>query len=262
MIYIDNKPADITTFIDDFSEDSVEREMINILESSSTKYSYDSLNQLKFELKLRYEIIQAARALGKSHMSFQTFRESKCNTAFWTRMPDGGFSLKDGVKPSDGINDIYENSHKYGTECATAMQIVYYKALLSIFPEDAFNKIFKHIYLMNWHKIDKVLQEVGFMQSTKDYLPGDRRYFKNPDVNPETPEWQGENVIDLGQGLYYGHGVGTHKAETFIKALNSNRTEDSEKSAFLMDLVGRPDFKRLAALYEASSEASALSSIA
>ena len=65
-----------------------------------------------------------------------------------------------------------------------AMVILYYKALLEILPEEAFNRSFTDIYLMNWNRIDSNLREIGLMRTTKDYLPGDRRYFDNPRRQP------------------------------------------------------------------------------
>jgi protein-glutamine gamma-glutamyltransferase len=254
MIVIDNKPLDPAALTAEYPGDSVEKVIIKILSDSTEKYAYASLEQLKFELRLRREIINAANALNRSGMDFEIFRESRCNTDFWKREEDGGFTLKRGVKASNAIRDIYKNGRKYGTECATAMQIVYYKALLEVFPEEAFNKMFQNIYLMNWHRIESELRETGLMRKAKDFLPGDRRYFANPDVDPETPEWQGENVIDLDNGFYYGHGIGKHRADEIIRALNRNRRPNAEKEAYLMDSVGRPDFKRLYALYDKALE--------
>lgn len=234
----------------EYEENSVEREIISELASSSEQYSYDSLDQLKFELRLRKEIIAASHELDKSGLKFAVFRKTKCNPAYWDRTEDGGFVLKDNVKPSDAIFDIFKNGSQYSTECATGMMIVYYKALLNVYSESLFNKSFPKIELMNWHRIDKLLREVGLMKQREDYLPGDRRYFKNPDVNPLTPQWQGENVIDLGNGLYYGHGIGIHKADTIIQELNKNRSEAADESAKLVDSAGRPDFKKLAGVYQ------------
>ena len=81
------------------------------------------------------------------------------------------------------------------------------------------------------------------------YLPGDRRYFANPDVDPLTPQWQGENVIDLSGDKYYGHGLGVHNAEAIVRALNENRSEDADESAHLLDSAGLPNFKRLFDIY-------------
>ncbi len=250
MITIGNKPADTAAISSEYPANSLERVIINTLAASSKTYNYATKERLQFELKLRREIVNAAEELYRSHLKFRTFYNSIRNEDYWIRKPDGGFALRPDVKPSDAIRDIYSNSHKYGTECATAMLMVYYKALLEVFPEEAFNKIFRDIYLMNWHRIEPELREVSLMQSTYDHLPGDRRYFRNPDVNPETPEWQGENVIDLGGGFYYGHGIGRYMAPMFIDSLNQNRIAYADESAYLLDSVGRPNFDRLFSLYQ------------
>lgn len=250
MIQIDGRPLEAEELMPRFSHKAPEREILKILLGSQETYHYDSLEQLLFELTLRGEIIHAANALYKSGMGFEVFRNSRCNEEFWERRRDGGFALRKEVKPADAIRDIFKNGRKYGTECATAMMILYYKALLEVFGDEAFNRLFPQIYLMNWHKVDPLLREVGLPHRAKDYLPGDRRYFANPDVNPETPQWQGENVIDLGGGIFYGHGVGRNTADYFINALNGNRKEDAGREAYLMDKAARPDFSRLYIIYQ------------
>lgn len=248
MIKISDSLVDSNTIINKYIQNSIERKIISILSSSSEVYKYDSQDQLNFELKLRKSIINAAKDLNRSNFSFKVFRKSKCNEDYWNRMNDGGFVLKSGIKPSDAIKDIYTHSSKYGTECATAMVIVYYKALVDIFPEELFNKLFPKIYLMNWQHLDGDLGIVDYMRVV-DYLPGDCRYFKNPDVDPLTPEWQGENVFDLGEGTYYGHGIGITSAEKMIEALNKKRISGSEVSAYLMKSAKRPNFKYLSNKY-------------
>ena len=124
MIIIGNNPVDASTIGAEFPRGSVESTIIKILSESTQKYQYDSINELKFELQLRKEIINAANALYGSRLAFQIFRKSTCNPAFWNRTVDGGFELKSGVNPSDAINDIFINSSMYGTECATASRIV------------------------------------------------------------------------------------------------------------------------------------------
>lgn len=228
-----------------YATGGIEKKIIDILLSSSTRYEYDSPDELKFELNMRREIIAAARAQNKSGLDFAVFRKSRCNPEYWQRNRDGGFQLKAGAKPSAAIRDIFQNGSKYATECATALLILYYGALLKLYPEERFDRNFRRIELMNWHRIDPLLQEVGYIRRVKDFLPGDRRYFENPDVDPLTPEWQGENVIDLGDGSYYGHGIGIADADTIIRALNENRAENADESARLLDSVGRPDFKKL-----------------
>ena len=259
MIVINGTPLSLTGRFGEFPENSPERKILDILIHSDKTYKYGSEEELLFELRLRREIIRAAAELMNSGISFETFRKSFANEAFWDRDPDGGFSLRAGVAPAAAVKDIFKNGSQYGTECATAIMILYYKALAEVLPEDVFNRAFPKIRLMNWHDIDRLLREAGYSVDAADPLPGDRRYFANPEVNPETPEWQGENVIDMGDGTFAGHGIGRYKTETFIRDLNQNRRPGAERSAYLMDSVGRPDFKRLYTLlpkeYEASAQA-------
>ncbi|MCT4566502.1 MAG: protein-glutamine gamma-glutamyltransferase [Maledivibacter sp.] len=247
MIEISGSRIDTNDIINEYPRDGIEVKILEILYSSDRLYIYESLDELRFELNLRKNIISASRELNDSYFSFRTFRKSICNSEYWTRTAEGGFLIKEDVKPSDGIKDIFINSSMYGTECATAIVIVYYKALVDIYPEELFNQLFANIHLMNWHYLDRDL-DIRYYEDV-DFLPGDCRYFKNPDVNPLTPEWQGENVIDLGDGTYYGHGIGIGTAEEIIEALNDNRKEDSTTSAYLLDSATRPNFKYLGEKY-------------
>lgn len=235
------RPGDIGSY----PSGSLEAYILSAMAASQTKYSYSSPEELKFELLLRGAIIASSNELARSGLRFAVFRDSECNPEYWDRTPDGGFRLKQGAEPAKAIRDIFTNGSKYGTECATGMMIVFYGALLHVLGEKKFNGNFPKIELMNWHKIDRYLRGVGMIEKFPDYFPGDRRYFMNPDVDPLVPQWQGENVVDLGNKLYYGHGVGILPAQDIIKSLNKNRSEGANQSAYLMDGAGRPDYKSL-----------------
>ncbi|MDF2685947.1 MAG: hypothetical protein K0S55_1128 [Clostridia bacterium] len=248
MIIMTGSPFDITPLAGEYPENSLERQLLHRMHESDERYIYASVDTLKFELGLRREIINAAVALNKSRFDFSVFHKSKSNPDYWERTPNGGFRMKESVKPGDAINDIFINSDQYATECATAMMIVYYKALLEMFGQDRFNSVFTQIYLMNWVITEPLLKEAGRLKKA-EILPGDRGYFQNPEVNPVTPEWQGENVIVLPDSRYYGHGIGIATADRIIRALNSNRKRDATISAYMLDTVGRPDFKKLEEAY-------------
>lgn len=244
MIYVSGSSFDSSSLLNQYSSDSPEYKIVDILSKSDRIYRYSSLEELTFEINLRRKIIEASYALYRAGLAFRIFEEAKCNEDYWNLRDDGGFVLKEGVLPSDAIKDIFINTRKYGTECATAMVILFYKAVLDIYGDNLFNTSFRRIVLMNWLNIDNLLG-IRTYREPSDYLPGDCRYFKNPDVNPLTPEWQGENAIDLGNGLYYGHGIGITNADRIIAALNLNREEGSETSAYLMETATRPDFSGL-----------------
>jgi protein-glutamine gamma-glutamyltransferase len=249
MLTIEGNKADINEIISRNNLNGVQKQMLDILSSSRTNYRYNSEKELVFELMLRNEIVKSAQQLAKSKLGFEVFNNSKCNMKYWYRLDDGSFQLKSWVSPSKAINDIFVNSWRYATECSTAITIIYYKALLNVLGKSLFNRYFQNIRLKNWHYLNKLIAEISRMKKYSDYLPGDRMYVKNPDYSDDCPECQGENVIDLGYGRYYGHGIGITDIDGIINELNRNRISNSSRSAYLMNSAGRPDFKKLADIY-------------
>lgn len=250
MIIVSGSPFEV---INQYPNNSIEQYILNRMHESDEKYRYDSLEQLKFELKVRKETVNAAKKLNNSKFSFAVFHKSKCNPEYWIRTNNGGFRLNNDANPGNAINDIYINGHKYATECATAMLIVYYKALLDTLGNNIFDKIFPEIYLMNWHSVDPLIRSIGMPRTVRDFLPGDRGYFINPDVDPKTPELQGENVIIFPSEMYYGHDMGILSASQIIQELNNHRKNNATRSAYFLDSVGRLNFKRLFNIYSEES---------
>jgi protein-glutamine gamma-glutamyltransferase len=253
MLKIYGSEVNIKNAANEYSEDSFEANIIYKMASSKDTYNYSSLNQLKFELNMRKNIVSSAIELNESRMKFKVFKKSFCNTDFWERTKEGGFKQKKDVTSSQAINDIFKNSSKYGTECSTAIVMLYYKAILNIYPDKLFDRMFENLVLLNWHNFDDDLS-VYSHEIEGDFLPGDCLYFENPDYNPKKKEWQGENAIDLGDKKYYGHGIGIEDVDQIIKTLNRNRKSDAKESAYLTKYVARPNFKHLADIYLDSLE--------
>ncbi|MCR8844978.1 protein-glutamine gamma-glutamyltransferase [Paenibacillus sp. SC116] len=214
---------------------TLERSILSKKQNSPVVYRYDSLGALNFELKTRVSIVEAAKTLNASGVDFADFDKSRCNEQFWIRMENGGFQLRSDVLPSDGINDIFRNGKLYAFECSMAIVMVLYKAILDVLPKQTFNRHFQDLVLYGWH-YDKDLP-LRKIESGLEVYPGDVQYFKNPDYDPETPEWQGENVVVLGDDLYFGHGIGIRTSRGMIDALNKARRPFSYTSAYLMDEV-------------------------
>lgn len=244
MIQFNDSDLNPQSILEQYQQDSPEYEMTDKLIKSMHVYKFTTLEELTSEITLRKKIIDASYALYKGRLAFRTFQESKCNEDFWERRTDGGFVQLFNVTPADAIRDIFQNTRRYGTECATAIVILYYKAVLDVFGTALFNSTFRGIILMNWQQMDDLLGVIT-QRNLPDYIPGDCRYFKNPEVNPLTPEWQGENAIDLGNGKFYGHGIGIGNSKKMIYVLNQNRIEDAQESAFLMETATRLDFTGL-----------------
>jgi protein-glutamine gamma-glutamyltransferase len=211
--------------------------------NSAVEYRYESIDALLFELHMRTRIVESARSLNKSGASFAGFAKSRCNEAFWQRTEYGGFRLKSGVAPQDAIRDIFANGRLYAFECATAMVIVLYKAVLDSIDPKQFDVLFSNLLLFDW-QYDSDLRLIDRKQ-TKEAVAGDVLYLENPEFSPTTPWWRGENVIKLENDLYYGHGIGIAPMETFVAVLNKFRKPGSTKSAFLTDDFTHPDFSYL-----------------
>lgn len=244
MIRIDGVRVLDLSEIGQYRQGSVKRNVAETLLKSNHTYEYSSARELDFELELREKTVRAAERLNSTRFGFEIIRNSRCNPDFWKRTSEGGFMVRPDVSPFRAIRDFYVNSHLYGTECSTAIVIVYYLALTEILPESLFNRLFSDIYLMNWKYLDKDLGMRSY-ENLPDYLPGDCRYVKNPDVNPETMEWQGENTIQLMNGYHWGHGVGIRTIPSIISILNRHRKPNATRSAYLMDLAIRPGYKYL-----------------
>lgn len=209
------------------------------------------MNRQQFEAIMRQNIVGAAQALNYSGVSFADFENSRSNPQYWTMTDQGGFRIRKEVTPAEGIRDIFRNGRMYAFECATAMVIVLYKAVLDSIGDQQFNQLFANILLYDWH-YDEDLRLIQ-VQGSHRAAPGDILYFINPDVSPETPEWKGENTIKLNDTMYYGHGMGILPAEEIIASLNRHRRPGSNRSAYLTENIVFPDFAYLSQFAPASN---------
>jgi len=214
--------------------------------SSRTPFHYASMEALRFELQARSAIIASARALGASGAAFEVFELSRCNERYWSLTNNGGFELRYGVSPSAAVEDIYVNGPLYAFECATAIIIILYKAVLDMIGREAFDRSFGRLYLYSWnHDADLRLITV---KDQGEAFPGDVQYFKNPQVDPRQMQYQGENVIVMPEGGYFGHGIGVTSGSSIINRLNRHRVLFATQSAYLLNEATYPDFDYLQVL--------------
>jgi protein-glutamine gamma-glutamyltransferase len=232
------KPEDLSKEI----TNSEQKAIIEQMASYPLIYNYESLPQLKFELLFRVNTIKAAKALEKGGLKFTTFSYSFANKKYWNRLANGGFLLREGVNPAEGIEDILKNGKLYATECSTGIAIVLYIATLYTIGPRAFNTYFRRLFLMDW-QFDEDLPV--YHKDGEDFIIGDVLHFKNPDFNPNEPWWRAENVVFLGNDKFYGHGVGIRDSRTIINFLNGKRKENADESAYLMRMITRPNYKTI-----------------
>lgn len=242
--------ANAETPIDTASWSPVARAAYEQKENSPITYRYPTAEGLRFEMELRAAIVAAAEAMSRSGLRFANFDKAECNEEFWILTPAGGFQLRNGVAPADAIRDIFANGPLYATECATATVIVAYKGILDSIRPDDFNRLFAGLLLYDWHTQDHLLP-AREMAPEEKYI-GDLLYFKNPDFDPDTPQWRGENVVKMDEDLYYGHPFGIVSSQQIIDNLNRNRAPGSTTSAYLTDEVVFPNSAYLSRFASAS----------
>ncbi|MEK4030340.1 protein-glutamine gamma-glutamyltransferase [Pseudobacillus sp. FSL P4-0506] len=222
--------------------DRIESIIFQRMNDAPDVYSYQSISELLFEIRLRKNIIASARKMNDGDSQFEPFEKSRCNPQYWYLTAVGGFQLKRGALPSEAIRDIYRNSSLYAFECATAKMIIYYHAVLHSIGDYSFNRFFQNIYLYSWHANPALGIETV---KTNYFLPGDVVYFNNPDFDPNTSWWRGENAVVLEDGTCFGHGLGIETPSQIIHALNKRRKPGSSQSAYLKQSATRPSFKQL-----------------
>ncbi|WP_019153052.1 hypothetical protein [Robertmurraya massiliosenegalensis] len=217
----------------------LEKNIYEELQKSGSSHHYPSWQQLRFELLLRKNIIEAASKLAYSPVEFKVFQDSKFNPRYWTKTR-GGYLLNPNVLPSQAIEDIFVNGHEYAFECSTAIVVIYYYAVLKSINVEFFNRIFPNLLVWDWSYDEdlRIITKVG-----TDFIPGDVLYFHNPDYL--YPVWIGENAVFLGREQYFGHGIGIKTKDEMINALNTLRKPDAKKSAYLLSQYSRLDFHYL-----------------
>ncbi|MBM7573674.1 protein-glutamine gamma-glutamyltransferase [Aquibacillus albus] len=228
--------------INEWPLDMIESVIIHQMHEDPTVHSYQSMDELLFELKLRKNILGSAKAMNQGRPQLVSFEQSRCNPRYWYLTNSGGFQLRPDVLPSDAIQDIFINSKRYAFECSMAIVIIYYHAILNSMDNYLFNQIFQDIYLYSWHFDSKF--EIHSIH-TRYFLPGDVVYFNNPDFHPRHSLWRGENAIIFENGTFFAHGLGIVNARQIIHSLNIKRRPGSNQSAYLTHLVARLPFSQL-----------------
>ncbi|GIP33161.1 protein-glutamine gamma-glutamyltransferase [Paenibacillus sp. J2TS4] len=242
MISIAGTQVNPNTLPWNWSQTDSARRILSQMAANRTVYSYSRPEELEFEIRLRTSIMNEAIAMEQSNVSFADFEHSRCNPVFWILSHQGGFQLRPNVSPSAAIRDIYWNGHLYSFECATAMIILYYKAVLEVIGDRLFDQLFGHLYLYSWeYDRDLAVRTIR----TNEFLPADVLYFINPDVDPMKPEWQGVNVVNFGNGYYFGHGIGIRDSAGIILSLNRHRRPGATRNAYLLNQATNPGYSYL-----------------
>ena len=204
-------------------------------------------------------MVDASEKMNSAGVPFAITTNHKANADFWTVGVGGTLELKPGVKPSEALEDIAQNPSKYGYECATGLVVVYYQAILDLIGPEDFDRIASDLILGPWQMEDSLASLMvnrhpkpgqGTETDLGDHtlVPGNYYYFRNWDVTDEARArgWQGENVIYLGEGRFYGHGIGLGDADMFVGKLSSEMKPGGKTPSLLnLDAILSTDVLKL-----------------
>jgi len=187
--------------------------------------------------------------MAQAKHDFELIADDRFSARYWAPEASyrGTFALAPGVSPSEAVQDIFRNPRDYGFECATGLVVTYYKALLDGLGPERFDAIMQDLRIGPWETesdLASVLHSSGSAHRDaaearqSSLRPGDYTYFRNWDVSAESARqgWQGENVISLGGGKYYGHPFGITTGDAIIEYLNRHRNAGSTRSAAMLEL--------------------------
>ncbi len=198
---------------------------------------------------MQLNIVKAAKSFDAAGVNFSgSSKTDKVNKDLWWMGYGGKMGVRQNVKPSDAINDIFKNGGKYGMECATGTMVVLYKGILDTIGPADFDRAFAKTRLFRWDIKDDDFKAAEKSGKLPGFWPGDHTYFKNPDFDPSNSAFQGENVIYLGDGMYFGHGLGIVSEKGVIESLNGLRKPGATRSAVRDDFELRLDGGKIAML--------------
>ena len=132
-------------------------------------------------IRARKNIIAFANA---KKYGFAAGKNVKMNKAFWIQQADGRWVVRDDVSRQDAIQDLNIHPEEYEIACQSATELTIEGAGVTL--------------SINIPSSDE-----------NDWVPGDSGYIKNNDFDGVVIGNEGENIIYMGNDLFWGHYNGT-----------------------------------------------------
>jgi hypothetical protein len=193
------------------SRTDLEKEILLAMLSGPATFEYPSYFELAAAVRIRQNIVEAAR---RTALSFHTHKIER-PTDYWTYSRDTGFTVLPGKSLIDALRKATQpeiSGHLYAFSCYRASE---YVVLLGIAQEltnsnpdlllrmqrqweseALVSEQFQGIFLREYGSMSKPLPP-------KYYVPGDRLWFRNPhEPSSDVTGYEGSWVFYLGNGLF------------------------------------------------------------
>jgi hypothetical protein len=193
------------------SDADLQREILLTLLMSPTGLDYPSLDEFESAIRIRRNIVQAARHTTLAFDTEAAERPLDC----WTYHEDRGFTLLPDVPLIDALikttqpevsGRLYSFSCYRATEYVTLLGIA--QELARSNPElfERLQDVWRQRAIMSEEFHNVFLREQGSMEAPVPplyYVPGDRVWFRNPDeASADACGFEGSWVMYLGGGLF------------------------------------------------------------
>ncbi len=189
----------------------LEKEIIIAMLAGPVVFEYPSYAEFAASVRIRRNIVGAARRTGLSFHTSEIERPEK----YWTYTEGRGFTLLPGKSLIEALIMATQpevSGQQYSFSCYRASE---YVTVLGIAQElevsnpalfEQLQQHWKSRAIMSRQFHDVFLREYGSMEAPlppKYYVPGDRLWFRNPDEHSSDVEgFEGSWVIYLGGGLF------------------------------------------------------------
>lgn len=200
-----------------------------------------ALGEEMYDVKYRTSVVENSNAMNdRMHDGSVGFsgnmENQKFNNQYWEQTHLDGkqyWKVKDGVKASDAVSDIFkkQNGQKYDMDCAASINMVLLKSKLDTIGAEDFDKQYDNMTVRGWSTwngqpgggnaswdvnggLDHVSGDRNNLNGSVDNLQiGDYAYFTNPNVPQGAGAAQGENAIYMGQDqagnpMFFGNPIG------------------------------------------------------
>ena len=217
--------------------------------TKANKTQKRAIGKLRFEqLLISAHVVQSAIRLDKSDVQFANYSgDDKANNKLWSMGYGGRITVRQHTSTTEAVADVFgKNSSKYAFECATAAHLIYLNAIKDRIGSKKFDSAAPRLSVFRWDAPKKTGQDLvdgtgkggplGLSSKGtfgKELWPGDRVYFDNPHFEPSFTAGQGENTIFLGDGKFFGHGLGIKSKEQIVKKLNNLRKPGATRKAYM-----------------------------
>ena len=205
------------------------------------------------EIQMRTHTVEGAKILDDARKAGQgmgfnaDMQNPTVNDQYW-KVVDGRVQVRDGVNASAAVDDVFKNPNKYSLDCAAAAHLVGLRSIRNTIGAGDFDRSHQNLSVQGWtarrqteaangSTFTRVSGDAGRRDAIANRLPGDVGYFKNPDN--VSVAWQGENVIYLGNGQYFGHPGGIKSKDEWVNWMNDHaRRPGATQEAYLSSLNG------------------------